>query len=227
MKKPRRNKLERERDLVLIADMYLAGVPQSEIAAKFGITQPQVSKDIAEIKIRWSNETSEDLVRMKNEEIARVNGLERTYWGAWRDSQKPKEVQYQEKISSDPELKEQEDGTFKAVPAKDRDKAALRTEGQVGNPAFLSGVQWCIERRCKMRGLDSPTKIDLHAPKPIKIIEVRLSGPGQGQRADKDGSEAAPSPAQPVDAIVPEPDLPMPQLAPGPVKIVVNPPKAA
>lgn len=32
-------------------------------------------------------------------------------------------------------------------------------KGADGDPRFLTTVQWCIERRCKLFGLDGPTKI--------------------------------------------------------------------
>ncbi|MHC4984512.1 MAG: hypothetical protein ACYTF6_15275, partial [Planctomycetota bacterium] len=35
---------------------------------------------------------------------------------------------------------------------------AKARKGQAGDPRFLAGVQWCIERRCKILGLDAPTK---------------------------------------------------------------------
>jgi hypothetical protein len=34
-----------------------------------------------------------------------------------------------------------------------------REEHQTTTPAFLAGVQWCIDRRCKLLGLDAPTKV--------------------------------------------------------------------
>lgn len=29
---------------------------------------------------------------------------------------------------------------------------------ETGNPRFLQGIQWCIDRRCKLLGLDAPIK---------------------------------------------------------------------
>lgn len=29
-----------------------------------------------------------------------------------------------------------------------------------GNPAYLQGVQWCIDRRCKILGIDAPLKTE-------------------------------------------------------------------
>lgn len=39
-------------------------------------------------------------------------------------------------------------------------KAGLPTEP--GDPRFLSGVERCIERRCKLLGLDAPEKFEVH-----------------------------------------------------------------
>jgi hypothetical protein len=34
----------------------------------------------------------------------------------------------------------------------------MEREQRDGNPAFLAGVMSCIERRCKLLGLDAPVK---------------------------------------------------------------------
>ena len=43
-------------------------------------------------------------------------------------------------------------------------KAVIEKETMLGNPAYLAGVMSCIERRCKILGLDAPTKIAPTAP---------------------------------------------------------------
>ncbi len=80
----------------------------------------------------------------KAEELAKIDALERTYWKAWRRSCKDREVQTAEKVTGDTA----------------RSKAATRREGQSGNPAFLAGVERCIDRRCKLLGLDAPRKLE-------------------------------------------------------------------
>jgi hypothetical protein len=37
----------------------------------------------------------------------------------------------------------------------------MEREQRDGNPAFLAGVMSCIERRCKLLGLDAPVKSEL------------------------------------------------------------------
>lgn len=49
-----------------------------------------------------------------------------------------------------------------------------RIEGQAGDPRFLAGIQWCIERRCKIMGIDAPTKMDLRINELDAAIEQGL-----------------------------------------------------
>jgi hypothetical protein len=51
-------------------------------------------------------------------------------------------------------------------------KAGKRREGQSGNPAFLAGVQWCIEQRCKILGLEAPRRQELEGSARLLIREV-------------------------------------------------------
>ena len=40
-------------------------------------------------------------------------------------------------------------------------KLTVVTENSVGDPRWLERIAWCISQRCKILGLDAPTKIDL------------------------------------------------------------------
>ncbi len=53
----------------------------------------------------------------------------------------------------------------------DRIKFAKRSEQRNGNPAYLSGVQWCIDRRCKLLGLDAPIKAQINAQLDVGELE--------------------------------------------------------
>lgn len=48
---------------------------------------------------------------------------------------------------------------------KDREKVRLAklTEQCNGNPAYLFSIQWCLDRRCKLLGLDAPIKAQINA----------------------------------------------------------------
>ena len=72
--------------------------------------------------------------------------MRREYWQAWIRSTEDKEATLTEKVEAT---------------TTTRSKAQIRKEGQAGDPRFLAGVQWCIERRCKLIGLDAPEKHDI------------------------------------------------------------------
>lgn len=119
--------------------------------------------------------------------MARIDELERTYWAAWRNSQKPRATTSQERNTGEPDTEMRVvDGkqVTVEVPGKIRLKASLRTEERDGNPTFLAGVGWCIQQRCKLLGLDVPQNHEIGGPvgEPIKIIEVRMPSQPIGQR---------------------------------------------
>jgi len=141
---PRRHPVQREKDLEEIAHRYLMlHEPQAVIAAALNVSQMTISKDLKTLIGRWQDSALMDVDAAKSEELARINRLELEYWNAWEASKRDKESTVAEKTT----------GT------DTRTKAVKRAEGQVGNPSFLAGVQWCIDRRCKLLGLDAPTKI--------------------------------------------------------------------
>jgi hypothetical protein len=68
-------------------------------------------------------------------ELAKIDHLEREYWAAWRDSKEPGEI-------------------TSARPGR----VTVKRVSRDGNPTFLDGVAWCIEQRCKIFGLYTPSK---------------------------------------------------------------------
>ena len=130
-----------------VARRYLQGQTQSEIADVFGVSQAQISKDLAAIRAAWLASAVRDFDALKAQELAKIDAVEREYWLAWERSKKDKEISVQEGGEVDPQTR------------KPRiKKVVMRKEGQAGNPAFLAGVLTCIERRCSILGLDAPKR---------------------------------------------------------------------
>ncbi len=146
MKGKRRSPAEIAKHRRQISNLYLQGYLQAEIAEKLGIGQATVSRDLKALQGEWLKSSLIDFNEAKAKELAKVDRLEREYWAAWEASKEDKETSTTEKVKGD---------------KADRSKAQMRREGQVGNPSFLRGVEWCIERRCKILGIDAPTGIDL------------------------------------------------------------------
>lgn len=142
----RRGTTEIIRDRRRIADLYLQGWTQADIAEDVGRGIGTVNRDLKAIQAQWIDSALIDFDEAKAKELAKVDRLEREYWDAWERSKENKEVT----------TKEQTKGA--GVVGDGKIKAQKRSEGQVGHAAFLTGVQWCIERRCKIIGIDAAIK---------------------------------------------------------------------
>lgn len=138
-------------DRLEVARLYLEGKWQHEIAKLLGISQQQVSYDLQAIQSQWQDMPVRELSELKAKELAKIDNLERTYWQAWEKSLQPKEV-------------------TQTTKEEDKVKVGKRTEQRNGNPSYLSGVQWCIERRCKLCGLDAPTKNEVTGANGTPIV---------------------------------------------------------
>lgn len=138
-----RSSAQRARDRRRVADLYLQGWIQADIAAETGLSQPTISRDLKAIQKEWLTSTLVDFNEAKAREIAKVDRLEREYWRAWERSCEDAETTTQKAVDTD---------------GKTRQEAIKTAKGQAGDPRFLSGVQWCIEKRCKIMGVDAPEK---------------------------------------------------------------------
>lgn len=154
-----RDKHTRELQRSQVADLYLRGFKQVEIAEQLGVNQATVSNDLKVIHNQWRDSAIIDLNELKHRELEKIDQLEREYWKAWEKSTKDTEVITQKAKSSD---------TGKEV--------ILRREGQAGDPRFLAGVMTCIERRCKLLGIDAPEKREISGKdgKPLAIAIVKM-----------------------------------------------------
>ena len=138
------------KDRAEIANRYLAGSTQADIAGELGLSRQQIGYDLNAIREEWLRSSLTDFNQRKAEELARLDRLEREYWNAWIESKKETQV------STTEQTKGGEGG--------DRLRAVVRKEQQTGNPQYLAGVQSCIEQRCKILGLHAPTVTQLTGP---------------------------------------------------------------
>lgn len=144
---PTRTKDQREYDLQEIASLYLQGTIQVAIADElnkkrpYEITQQTISRDLKTIRKRWLDSSVRDFDEARADELAKIDLLEVTYWQQFEASQEP---------------------VIKRKTAKKVDGKTTEATQEVslgtGDPRFLQGVQWCIDRRCKLLGLDAPAK---------------------------------------------------------------------
>ena len=144
MSAPKRTEFEREAQLVEIKDAYLRGDTQMAIAERLGLSQGQISRDLAKVQKRWRESSLVDINEAKQRELERIDVLEREYWQAWKNSKG-----------------EQQRST--ASKTGDQSRAQIVKYESAGDPRFLAGVQWCVEQRCKILGLLAAVKSDLNA----------------------------------------------------------------
>ena len=149
---PKRTDFQREADYVQITELYLRGKRQSEIAPLLNLSQGMISNDLKVIQRRWRESTTMNLDEAKAKELARLDELEREFWAAWEASKGERTQARQEKNNAGATV-----------------KASMTKEQRDGNPAFLTGVLNCIDRRCKLLGLDAPTKSELAVTQPIAV----------------------------------------------------------
>src|SRR2546425_9240796 len=95
----KRTKLQRDEQLGLITKMAIRGVPQSQIAKKFGLTQQQVSHDLKEVRARLLPLQTDHVLQARAERMTELALIKQEYWEQWERSKMDKEVQTQEKIT--------------------------------------------------------------------------------------------------------------------------------
>lgn len=177
------------RDRVEIASMYLQGRPQHEIAASlngragigYSLSRQMISYDLGQIRAVWLKATIENYDARVGRELAKIDHLERTYWAGWERS-------LEKHTTETSYAKVGESGQ----PAMDR--KVFRTDPGLGDPRYLRGIEWCIERRCKLLGLDKPAQLDVTtAGEPLgRSFEDALRKVyGDGETGDSSGDDAA------------------------------------
>ena len=161
---PRRDSLQREQDLAQLGALYLQGQTQVAIGEELGVSQPQICKDLATLQRRWLESALIDFSAAKAKELARIDHLERVYWEAWEHSTQERIRNVTEKVEAG---------------GQERKRAQLEREPQSGNPAYLEGVRWCIDRRCKVLGLDAAARWEVTGKEggPVQLQQEREYDP--------------------------------------------------
>jgi hypothetical protein len=143
MAAPKRTAFQREADLERISEMYLKGKTQQEIADATGVRQQQITYDLKTIRQRWIASSVRNFDEERGIALAKIDALERAAWDAW------------EKSCEEKTRKSIQQNAF-------GDKtSSVTTETLLGNPAYLQIVDRCIERRCKLLGLDAPVRTEV------------------------------------------------------------------
>lgn len=137
-----------------VSTLYLGGKTQPEIAQIAKVSQSTISVDLKWLQAEWLQTALMSFNKLKARELARIDRLEREYWGAWERSQQEYQATLTEQV---------DDIDNKTSEVRDtvRRKAQVKKEQRIGDKAFLTGIQWCIEQRLKIFGVYAAQKVAL------------------------------------------------------------------
>jgi len=143
-----------------VSDLYLKGWPQFKIAEKLGVTQGLISQDLKILRRAWQIESLSNFDKKQSIELIKIDKLEHTYWDAWELSKIVQKKKKAEKIFQKRKKAEKTDN-------KNIDgeliKQSLEETDHLGDPRYLQGIQWCINKRCEIFGLNAPEKLNIQA----------------------------------------------------------------
>jgi hypothetical protein len=135
-----------------VAQRYVRGQAQWEIAQAFEVDPATISRDLKAIQAEWLAQAVMDMDAVKARELAKIDAVEVEAWKAWGKSQENAE-------------------TLRARMRGAGQGAASETEkiskGQAGNPRFLEVIQNCVKMRCAIFGIDLDA-----APGPATVVTV-------------------------------------------------------
>lgn len=124
-----------------VAELYLyENRSRGDIAEELGISRPTVNRYLKEMREAWQKSALMDFDEAKKRELAKIDRLEEEYWLSWKKS-----LRENEPADSEPETGDNIDRTGK--------------HGPDGNPRFLQGIQWCINKRCIILGINAPNGV--------------------------------------------------------------------
>jgi len=142
------------------------GWPQYKIGEHFGVSQMQISKDVAAIRREWQRVMVEEFSSLKSEQLGKIDAAEAEAWRGWRRSLKTAEKRQARRVGRGEDIREETSRT---------------EEGQSGDPRFLAIVMKCVERRCKLIGADAPVKIDITIEQMRAMTNEQLRAIAEGK----------------------------------------------
>lgn len=165
----KRSDEQREADLALISKLLLReNMSKTEIAQEISKNRPyQLSTSMVNIDVnlllsRWRDTYLSDTDILKGRELRRIDELESAYWDSYERSLKGAssvienitEFSSEDKIGMD-DSNAEETGRVKKATSR---KSVSERDGEV---RFLNGIQWCINKRCEILGLNAPLKTEM------------------------------------------------------------------
>ena len=164
----------------IVATEYLKGRFQSDIAQELGVSQGTISNDLKAIREQWQKSALIDFNEAVGRELFRIDQLEMTYWQSWQHSLKEFTSQTTKAKGARIETRQNDDGEIESETKITPIESSKRQEERTGDPRFLAGIQWCIDRRIKLLGLDARADVE------IQVVNISMPDKLKAIYADKD-----------------------------------------
>jgi len=132
-----------------VANLYLRGAWQPEIAGMVGVSQATVSRDLAVVRKQWLKDAKADYDAKVAEQLAKIDAVELEAWAEWQKSKRRERTKRAVKTrkTGKPEIEE-----------------TTTVETLLPEARYLEIIHKCIERRCKLLGLDAPERKEIMGP---------------------------------------------------------------
>lgn len=149
-KRKKRTEQEHLSDLDRTAHLYLRGYSIHQIAkiiseeSHYSISHVQILRDIKKIRQIWINNASSAYEEAIGRELAKIDELEKAYWDGYEKANGDKTILLKEIVKSDDDN-------------KNRELKKVTQQGGLGSE-FLKGIQWCINKRLELLGVQSASK---------------------------------------------------------------------
>ena len=125
-----------------VADLYLQGWTQQQIAVEVSVGQGTISTDLKRIQKQWRESSVRDFDLAREVEIQKIDRIEREAWAAWERSKLPSQAA--------------------TTTGDEHDRKTRRhVRNQYGDPRFLEQVNKCIASRRALLGLDAPSRMEV------------------------------------------------------------------
>lgn len=161
----KRTEMEREMDLVDIARLYLEGHTFLHISEwisnnrHYTLTAAQIGVDVKLIRERWQERYISDYNVVKAQELARIDRLEQACWEEWERS-KGESVKQEVLKTTDTWSGDGEPN--RGSRAYSRERVRRIAQERTGDMNYMKGIQWCIEKRISIFGLDAPKTVNVN-----------------------------------------------------------------
>lgn len=149
-RKRKRDEVDADRQIVI--SLYFKGYTFRDIAARCSeqtgryVSHVTVRADIKHILEEFKEERNDMIEHNLTVELERINLLETEYWQGWEKSKSDRKKK---------SVKKRDSGNGGFVEYSDTEMINM------GDPRYLAGVQWCVEMRCKLLGIEPPKKVDV------------------------------------------------------------------